>query len=85
MLTTMGIVARRSGWHIDGLELQVDKAMTAQPPRRIDRLPVTIHVPGEVARTLDATAKRDLEAAARNCPVALSLRDAIAVELQFDW
>src|SRR5689334_19857350 len=79
MLTTMGIAARRNGWDIAGLELRVEKLMTQQPPRRIDRLPVSIHVPQQVAAALQETAKRELESVARNCPVALSLRDAIQV------
>ncbi len=85
MLTTMGIAARRNGWTLDGLDLSVEKIMTKQPPRRIERLPVRVHVPAAVAAHLDQASKRDLESIARNCPVALSLCDAIAVELEFDW
>lgn len=85
MLTTMGIAARRKGWKLDGLELRVEKLMTQQPPRRIDRLPVHIRVPADIAAGLHESTKRELESIARNCPVALSLRDAIEVDLQIDW
>lgn len=85
MLTTMGIAARRNGWELAGLELKVDKFMSQQPPRRIERLPVRIRVPIAVAQALAEADKRSLEAIARNCPVALSLREAIAIELHFDW
>lgn len=85
MLTTMAIAAERKGWRLHGLELRVQKQMTPQPPRRIDRLPVHILVPPAIAAGLEEGAKRELEAVARNCPVALSLREAIQVDLQIDW
>jgi putative redox protein len=85
MLTTMGIAARRKGWTIDGVGLSVEKLMTKQPPRRIERLPVRVRVPAEVGQRLDAEAKRELEQVARSCPVALSLSDAIPIDVEFDW
>jgi len=85
MLTTMGIAARRKGWSIDGIALSVEKGMTTQPPRRIARLPVRVRVPAEIGQQLDAEAKRELEAIARSCPVALSLSDAIPIDVEFDW
>jgi uncharacterized OsmC-like protein len=85
MLTTIGIVAKREGWNVDGIELCVQKQMAKQPPRRIERLPVAVSVPPAVASALDAGAKRQLEHAARTCPVALSLNATIEVALSFDW
>jgi uncharacterized OsmC-like protein len=85
MLTTMGIVARKNGWNIDGIELHVQKHMAKQPPRRIERLPVAFTVPKAVASALDAAARGELEHTARTCPVALSIRDAIEVPVHFDW
>jgi putative redox protein len=79
MLTTMGIAAGRKGWSIDGITLWVDKRMTTEPPRRIAR------VPAEISQRLDAEAKRELESIARTCPVALSLSDAIPIDVEFDW
>jgi putative redox protein len=85
MLTTMGIAARRGGWNVEGLELNVKKLMTTQPPRRIERLPVEVRVPKTVGQQLDGAAKRALEHAARTCPVALSLSAGIAIDVSFDW
>ena len=85
MLTTMGIIARRKGWNIDGLELHIQKHMTKQPPRKVERLPVAFRVPPAVASQLDASARAELEHTARTCPVALSLHDSIEVTLSFDW
>lgn len=85
MLTTMGILAKRKGWNIDGIELTVHKHMTTQPPRRIARLPVRIVAPKTIAASLEASALAELEAAARTCPVALSLHPEIALEVEFAW
>ena len=85
MATTMGIVARRKGWNIDGVALSVDKHMTAAPPRRIARLDVSFSVPAAVAAALDAEAKRELEHSAHTCPVALSLHPDVKLNLHFDW
>jgi putative redox protein len=85
MATTMGIVARRGGYVIDGIELTIEKHMSTQPPRRIERLPVSFRVPPAVARALTAEQKTELERTAKTCPVALSIRDAIQVPISFDW
>jgi putative redox protein len=85
MLTTMGIVARKNGWNIDGVELQVSKQMTKEPPRKIARLPAKFSVPKQVASALDAAARRQLEHTAKTCPVALSISDTIDVPVSLDW
>jgi putative redox protein len=85
MLTTMGIVARKQGWNIDGIELQVSKQMTKEPPRKIARLPAKFTVPKQVANALDAAARGQLEHTAKTCPVALSISDTIEVPVSFDW
>lgn len=85
MATTMGIAARKNGWNIDGVSLRVQKIMTQQPPRRVERLVVGFTVPDGVRDGLDAGAKQALEHAARNCPVALSLSNAVAIDLTLGW
>jgi putative redox protein len=85
MLTTMALVARRKGWSVDGVELHVQKQMTKQSPRRIERLPVRFSVPAAIGRALEPEAKRELEQAAKTCPVALSLHETVEVTVAFDW
>jgi putative redox protein len=81
MATTMGIVADRHGWKIDGASLAVTKEMTSEGPRRIRRLAVTIDCPAPA----DAGAKQTLEQTAHNCPVRISLLPAIEVPVEFRW
>ena len=85
MVTTMGIVARRSGWNIDGVSLRVQKVMTKEPPRKVERLAVSFTIPDPVRSALAADAKQALERAARTCPVALSLSDSVEITLALDW
>jgi putative redox protein len=91
MATTMGIVADRHGWKIDGASLVVTKEMTSEGPRRIRRLAVAIECPAPSAADPDAgaqavaDAKKTLEQTAHNCPVRISLLPAIEVPVEFRW
>jgi putative redox protein len=85
MATTMGILARKQGWDLTGLNVNVIKEMSTTPPRRVARLPTCLYIPEATARKLDADARAQLEHAAHNCPVRLSLAEAIEVPTSFDW
>jgi len=81
MLTTMGI---RAGEHpLEGTQLSIKKHMVSSPLRRIAKLEVGIRVPRGVE--IAAAGRAALEHAARNCPVRLSILEAIEVPLSFDW
>lgn len=80
-LTTMGIVAQREGWDLDGARARVEKHMVADPLRRVGRLVVHFELPGGLA----AEARDRLEQAARSCPVAQSLHAGLETELAFAW
>lgn len=81
MLTTMGILANREGWQIDGARARLEKHMALEPRRRVGRVVVEIAMPAG----LSDEAKGRLEAAARGCPVAASLDAAVAIDLRIDW
>jgi hypothetical protein len=64
-----------------GLRVDVEKHMTAQPPRRIAKLEATIHMPAGIAEDL-----RDrLIRAANACPVKQSLHPDIEIALVWIW
>ena len=85
MLTTMGIKAQKNGWDIAGIDIHVKKLMSADAPRRIARLPVTVAIPAAISAKLDAAARAELEQTAHTCPVRISLHDSIAVPIAFNW
>jgi putative redox protein len=81
MLTTMGIVALRNNLDIAGATIKVEKHMTTTGPRRIARLPVTLHVP----HTFSPEDQQRLENAARTCPVYKSIHTDIDAPLTITW
>ena len=81
MLTTMGIVAKRHDWSLQGATATVKKVMVADPARRIGRLEVSIKVPAE----LDAKARETLEKTAQTCPVHKSLGPNVEIPIAFAW
>lgn len=81
MLTTMGIVARRHGWKLEGASATVEKHMVADPERRIGKLAVVLRFPdgfGEKERTI-------LERTALTCPVHRSLHPKVEIPVTFQW
>ena len=81
VLTTMGIVARRHGWPLEGATARVEKTMVADPARRIGKLEVVVRVPA----VLDAKARATLEKTAHTCPVHKSLAPEVELPMRFEW
>ena len=81
ILSTMGILARTLQIDISGAKATVEKEMTSTPPRRIQRLAVTIHMPAG----LDAETQRKLEHAAHACPVHRSLHPEVEAPILITW
>ena len=81
MLTTMGIVARKNGWNMNGASASVEKSMVADPVRRIAKLEVKVRMP----EVLDEAARKTLEQTAETCPVQKSISSAIQVPIEFEW
>jgi uncharacterized OsmC-like protein len=84
MATVMGILARRHGYALEGTRVHVKKKMTAEKPRRIAELAVEITLPKSATLSV-ADARAAVEREAHECPVRLSLLDAICVPVRFDW
>ncbi|HWB08559.1 MAG TPA: OsmC family protein [Pirellulales bacterium] len=81
MLTVMGIVAQRHNIPMEGVKASVGKEMATSPVRRIGRLTVEIHVPGD----LPPEQRKLLENAAHTCPVHKSLHPDIDIPVNFRW
>ena len=81
ILTVLAIVAQKHGLDVPGSTVTVKKEMTSSPPRRIARLTVDVHVPGNFPEEQ----RQLLEKAARSCPVEKSLHPDIEVPLTFHW
>ncbi|MBL9142654.1 MAG: OsmC family protein [Verrucomicrobiaceae bacterium] len=81
MATIIGIVAKRKNLDVGGMKVRVEKHMSADSPRRIVRLPVTIELP----LPADHPERPLLEASAHGCPVAHSVHPDIDKPVTFVW
>lgn len=81
MATIMGIFSKRHDIDLRGMRVHVAKTMSAEPPRRIARLAVEIHVPLAVGHPR----RQALENAAHTCPVYRSIHPEIEVPVVFHW
>jgi len=81
MLTTMGIVARRHGWVLDGSTARIEKHMVADPDRRVGKLAVELTIPHDFG----AEGRALLERTAHNCPVMKTLHTKVEVPVVFHW
>lgn len=79
--TTVGILAQRNNWNLQGMRVHVTKEMSAEGPRRIVRLPVEIWMPP----VSDAAAREQIETTARTCPVYKSLAPEIETPCTIHW
>lgn len=78
--TILGILARDKGWDFRGMRVEVKKGMEEEP-RRISSIDVHFHMP----IGLDPESRAQAEAAARSCPVALSIRQDMHAPMTFHW
>ncbi|MBA3710111.1 MAG: OsmC family protein [Planctomycetes bacterium] len=81
MTTIMGIAADRESIALAGTRLDVEKHMTAVPPRKIAKLVVRF----AMAPGIPAAKRPTLERAARTCPVALSIHPDIVQDVSFSY
>lgn len=81
IVTIMGITAQNRDIDIEGTEVEVTKIM-ASDPRRIAEIGINVIMP---KKEYSSREKAVLEAAAHNCPVALSLHDNTKEVLTIVW
>lgn len=81
MMTLMGIAAHNKGIPLNGLKARLVKHM-ASLPRRVQRIELHFELEG---KELDPRQRAILENAARNCPVAMSLREDLVQDVQFTY
>ncbi len=81
MITIMGITAKRDGIALSGVRVELEKHMSATPPRRVARLVLRFTMPA----ALTAEQRAKLEKAAHSCPVALSVSPDVFIEASFSY
>ena len=81
MATVIGIMAKRKEVDVRGMTVRVEKHMSADAPRRIVGLPITIELP----LAEDHPDRKLFEAAALGCPVHQSVHPDIDKSVTFVW
>ena len=81
MITVMGIKSKTMGFDLDKIEIEVEKIMK-QDPRRVGGINLFFKIP-EALLGIDDKYKQILKQTGSTCPVWLSLRPEIAINV--DW
>ena len=81
VMSVLALIGKRDQFDLSGMEVSVEKHMTADGPRRIGRLDVILTLP----KKLDQSTRGKLEHAAHTCPVAHSLHPDIALSMSFRY
>lgn len=81
MITVMGIKARKLGFDLKGIQVDVLKTMKADP-RRVSAIGLTFSIPDEL-KDLDKESREVLKDTGIHCPVWYSIHPEIQVS--FDW
>ena len=79
VITIMGIEAKRRGWKLGEINVNVYKTMTSEGPRKIKSLVLEIFMPLQ----LDSHRFEVLKNTAEECPVKLNLEESIYIELNW--
>lgn len=81
METSIALVGAPKGIDLSGLRIVVQKSISEDLPRRVEKLEVEVYLPvGE-----DHPEKKILQSAALSCPVRHSLHSEIAVSVKWFW
>ena len=81
MLTVMGIKCKSLNEDLDGLKIEVEKVMVADP-RRVSAINLTVHIPDNLI-AFDDKSRQILKNTASTCPVMKSIHPDI--EVNIDW
>ena len=79
VITIMGIEAKRRGWELGKIKIDVYKTMTSEGPRKIKSLALEIFMPSN----LDSEKYKILQRTAEDCPVKLNLEGSVDIKLNW--
>ena len=79
VITIMGIEAKRRGWELGEIKIDVYKIMTSKGPRKIKSLVLEIFMPSEI----DPEKYQVFKRIAQDCPVKINLEESIDIKLNW--
>ena len=81
IVTIMGIEAKRRGWELGEINVDVYKIMTTNGPRKIKSLILEIFMQHE----LDADKFKVFQKVSQECPVKINLEESIDIRLNWHY
>ena len=79
VITIMGIEAKRRGWRLGEIKIDVYKIMTSVGPRKVKSLVLEIFMPPD----LDSEKYKHLQRTAQDCPVKINLESSVDIKLNW--
>lgn len=79
ILTIMAIKARSNGWELENLTLEIEKIMTKNNERKIEKLIIDIYIP----KGLPKERLHFIQNASKDCPVTRNLSHSL--DIQINW
>ena len=79
VITIMGIEAKRRGWELGNIHIDVYKIMNTKGPRKIKTLVLEIYMPSEI----DCQKYKIFQRIAEECPVKLNLEESVDIKLNW--
>ena len=79
LLTIMAIKAKLNGWELENISLDIEKIMTKNQDRKIDKLIIDINIPEDLSKERFDFIKK----ASKDCPVTRNLSESL--DLQIRW
>ena len=79
LLTIMAIKARSNGWELENISLDIEKIMTKNKERKIEKLIIDIYIPEDLPKEK----LYFIQNSSKECPVTRNLSDSLF--LQINW
>ena len=79
LLTIMAIKARTNGWELENISLNIEKIMTKNKERKIEKLIIDIYIPEDLPKEKLNFIKN----ASKDCPVTRNLSDSLLITINW--
>ena len=81
LLTIMAIKARKNGWELENIYLDIEKIMTKNQERKIAQINIDIYIPKELQKEKVEFIKN----ASKECPVTRNLSKSLNVQINWHF
>ena len=79
LITIMAIKARSNGWELENISLDIEKIMSKNKERKIEKLIIDIYTPEDLPKEKINFIKN----ASKDCPVTRNLSDLLVIQIKW--